>query len=105
MNTCCSCEPVKLVIGITCFEIVFGIGYIISRFAIGGSTDIGIFLIISICFVLAYVLELVGVIAKNHVLLCFNIIVRSVMVIALIVFFIVWFDNLNEQSRLIYNVP
>ena len=105
MNSYCSCDPVKLVIGITCFEIIFGIGYIISRFAIGGPTDIGIFLIISICFVSAYILELVGAIAKNHVLLCLNIIVRSLMVIALIVFFITWFDNLNEQSRLIYNIP
>ena len=102
---CCITNLPKIAIILTFIEIFLAIDMIIGRIVVGGLDDIEIFIVGFVSFMLAYAFELMGIIDKNFAFLCFNVVIRCILVITLIVMSILWFDKLNDQSILLFTIP
>ena len=101
-KSCCCCDGVGDLIKIakiaTIVEIIINGVMLATGILFAGFDGTVLFVIVMVCFIIAYLLELVGLYSKRLAILYLNVIIRWLMVITLIVNFIVFFNVLNAAS-------
>ena len=95
---CCNGDLIRIAKIITIVEIIINGVMLATGVFFAGFDGAALFVIVMVCFIVAYFLELVGLYTQKLVVLYLNVIIRWLMVITLIINFIVFFDVLNEAS-------